>query len=116
MATIDTGVRQELLEASDETIEDAVQFADPLVLRGLLYQLTGDEALAEGIEMAPLAAGLRSRNALANPSDAALIRAKAVEFLKEYRDAGAGEISPGPEERLRRSLSLTAGADIPLAE
>jgi 4-hydroxyacetophenone monooxygenase len=111
-----TAARTELLEASDETIEDAVQFADPLVLRGLLYQLTGDETLAEGIEMAPVAAGLRSRNALAKQSDAILIRAKAVEFLKRYRSAGAREISPGPEERLGRSLSLTAGTDVPLSE
>jgi len=39
-------VRQELLDATDETIEDAVRFADPMILRGLLYQLTGDEMVA----------------------------------------------------------------------
>jgi 4-hydroxyacetophenone monooxygenase len=38
--------RPELLEATDEMIEDAVRYADPMVLRGLLYQLTGDEAVA----------------------------------------------------------------------
>ena len=39
MATaIDVPMRPELLEASDETIEDAIQYADPMVLRGLLYQ------------------------------------------------------------------------------
>jgi len=32
--------RPELLEASDETIDDAVAYADPMALRGLLYQLT----------------------------------------------------------------------------
>ena len=36
------GVREELLEASDATIEEAVEVADPMVLRGLIYQLTGD--------------------------------------------------------------------------
>jgi len=36
----------ELLEASDATIDDAVQHADPTVLRGLLHQLTGDEEVA----------------------------------------------------------------------
>jgi 4-hydroxyacetophenone monooxygenase len=111
-----TATRTELLEASDETIEDAVQFADPIVLRGLLYQLTGDEALVDGIAMAPVASGLRSRNTMAKESDAALIRAKAADFLKGYRDAGAGEIPPGPESRLQRSLSLTAGAEVPLPE
>ena len=29
-------VRLELLDATDETIDDAVRFADPMVLRGLL--------------------------------------------------------------------------------
>ena len=40
------GTRTELLEASDATIEDAVQYANPMALRGLLYQLTGDERVA----------------------------------------------------------------------
>src|ERR1700678_2878118 len=39
--------RPELLEATDETIVDAMEHADPMVLRGLLYQLTGDEELIE---------------------------------------------------------------------
>ena len=39
-------VRSELLTATDETIDDAVRHADPMVLRGLLYQLTGDESIA----------------------------------------------------------------------
>jgi uncharacterized protein (TIGR00369 family) len=38
--------RSELLTATDETIDDAVRHADPMVLRGLLYQLTGDESIA----------------------------------------------------------------------
>jgi len=38
--------KSELLTATDETIDDAVKYADPMVLRGLLYQLTGDEGIA----------------------------------------------------------------------
>ena len=38
--------QSELLTATDETIDDAVRYADPMVLRGLLYQLTGDESIA----------------------------------------------------------------------
>ena len=30
----------------DQTITGALRFADPMALRGLLYQLTGDETLA----------------------------------------------------------------------
>jgi hypothetical protein len=35
-----------LLDATDETIGEAARYADPMVLRGLLYQLTGDDAVA----------------------------------------------------------------------
>ena len=34
--------RPELRAADDAVIEDAIAHADPMVLRGLLYQLTGD--------------------------------------------------------------------------
>ena len=65
-----TSVRSELLDASDETIADAVSYADPMVLRGLLYQLTGDEELIEvrlvsgaGQRVAPEGAGAGGRGA-----------------------------------------------------
>ena len=38
--------RPELRAASDAVIEDAIAHADPMVLRGLLYQLTGDPEVA----------------------------------------------------------------------
>ena len=47
MARLESHVREELLAASDEVIEDAVLHADPFVLRGLLFQLTGDEEVAQ---------------------------------------------------------------------
>ena len=36
-------VKNKLLDATDAEIETAVEQADPILLRGLLYQLTGDE-------------------------------------------------------------------------
>ena len=111
-----TAKRPELLEATDETIADAVQYADPMVLRGLLYQLTGDEELAR-VRLGP-EGGARggSVQAVADPSDVVMIRAKAAAFLRQYRDTGAGDIPPGPPERLRASLSLAVGAEVPAAE
>ena len=50
---------------------------------------------------------------MANDADAELIRAKGAAFLKQHRDSGAGEIDIGPASRLRQSLSLTAGHEIP---
>ena len=108
--------QDELLGASDETIEDAVQYADPLVLRGLVYQLTGDERLATGVTVDTVVSGFRSKQVVGDPDDVALIRRKAADFLKSCRDAGAHEVSFGPAERLRRSLGLTAGTDVPRGE
>src|ERR1700755_2248153 len=107
--------RTELLLAKDETIEDAGKFADPMALRGLLYQLTGDESLvAMKVEARPY--GNSEMEMLVNGSDIDLIRSKAAEFLKNYRDHGAVDVEIGPPERLRRSISLTTGLDIPESE
>jgi 4-hydroxyacetophenone monooxygenase len=107
--------RVELLEATDETIEDAVQYADPMVLRGLLYQLTGDESVA-ATELEVISNGYGEITNVSNPSHVALLRAKAAAFLKAYRDRGAGPLPYGPVERLPRSLGLTAGTDMPETE
>jgi 4-hydroxyacetophenone monooxygenase len=106
--------RTELLSASDETIEDALKYASPMVLRGLLYQLTGDERV---IDMKPgTGAKFVVGSELADPADEVLIRQIAADFLKQYRDSGAGEIDLGPQERMRTALSLTAGQEIPEAD
>src|SRR5580698_8860678 len=88
--TIVDNSRSELLEATDAQIEDAVQYADPVVLRGLLYQLTGDDEIAK-TEMTRGARGL----IVASEDDVALLRGKAADFLKAYRDSGAGPIDIG---------------------
>jgi 4-hydroxyacetophenone monooxygenase len=120
--------RSELLMATDETIDDAVKYADPMVLRGLLYQLTGDESIAatqattadardaEVDSASKDFALVQSKTDLSNPSDLAMIRSKAAAFLKSYRGQGAPKIPCGSPERLPRSLSLVAGTDIPASE
>ncbi len=112
MTAHQTRIRRELLDANDETIEDAVAFADPMVLRGLLYQLTGDAEIAAS-QIAPAAgAGFFGGGGALSEADAALLRGKAADFLKAYRDAGGGEIGSGPEERLAISVALTVGRDL----
>jgi 4-hydroxyacetophenone monooxygenase len=86
-----------------------------MALRGLLYQLTGDESLA-AMEVEARTFGNAEMEILASESDVAAVRAKAAAFLRKYRDAGAGDIALGPPERLRRSISLTCGVDIPESE
>lgn len=104
-------MRPELLEASDQEIEDAVLHAEPMVLRGVLYQLTGDESIA-AIQAVPSSVGFHRAPAVA-PADVARLQSKAAEFLKTYRDQGADDMPIGPKARLQRSLSLTVGEDIP---
>jgi len=107
----ESGVREELLAASDATIEEAVSVADPMVLRGLIYQLTGDPEIAEttfkdeGGFLFVEGSGLSEK-------DEALIRRKAVDFLQTYRDSGAGEFDVGPSDRLTASIALTVGQEI----
>ncbi len=101
----------ELFSASDAVIDDAVQYAQPMVLRGLLYLLNNDE---EVIGMKPgSAAKFGTGSDMADEADADRLKAKAAAFLKQYRDSGARDLDLGSEAHLHRSLSLTANYDIP---
>src|ERR1700743_1725251 len=95
--TMDRPVRPELLKATDEEIEDAVKYADPMVLRGLIYQLTGDPELLN-LETKSFLAGFYEGRIPATSDGVAFLQKKAADFLKSYRDSGAGEISIGPKE------------------
>ncbi|MDO8211047.1 NAD(P)/FAD-dependent oxidoreductase [Conexibacter sp. CPCC 206217] len=105
----------ELLAASDEQIERAVAHAEPMVLRGLLYQLTGDEQIAATRVMTD-PSGLQTAMMVADEADVAMLRRKAVAFLRARRDAGAGPLEIGSRERLRQSIPLTLGGEIDDAE
>ena len=104
--------RPELLAASDEIIDDAIRYADPLALRGVLYQLTGDEELLDIGLTTVVVGGFREMRMVADKGDVARIRAKAAAFLKSYRDAGAGPLPIGPAERRQLSMSLAVGFDV----
>ncbi|MCL2582199.1 MAG: NAD(P)/FAD-dependent oxidoreductase [Streptosporangiales bacterium] len=108
-----------LAGATDDQLRDAAAHADPMALRGLLYQLTGDEEAA-----ATRVTGQSGIDASrpASEEDIALLRAKAFAFLKNLRDSGGtpGAGGIGPLDRLPRSLALAAGVpevpaeDLPL--
>ncbi|MCW2494467.1 NAD(P)/FAD-dependent oxidoreductase [Jatrophihabitans sp.] len=104
-----------LLDTSDATIEDAVKYADPIVLRALLYQLTGDEAVA-ATKTESITFGFLEAQEVIDEAEIALLHEKAIEFLKAHRDAGEPAIGIGPRDRLSRSVSLCAGVDLPDSE
>jgi 4-hydroxyacetophenone monooxygenase len=104
----------DLLQSTDAEIEQYVESGDPMTLRGLLYQLTGDPAMAattlgEGPGM------ITPVRTLVDPHDIELVRSAAVAYLRAHRDAGAPTVGPGPAARLPESLGLAAGGDIPAA-
>ncbi|MCX7381141.1 MAG: NAD(P)/FAD-dependent oxidoreductase [Alphaproteobacteria bacterium] len=104
----DVASRPELLAADDAAIDDAMAHADPMVLRGLIYQLTGDpEVAATGVKT--VQAGYADLVSPATEADVALLRRKGADFLKAYRDSGAGTLPIGPRERLATSLGLMMG-------
>ncbi|AIT82188.1 flavin-containing monooxygenase [Novosphingobium pentaromativorans] len=103
----ETPVRPELIEATDAQIEDAVQYAELMALRGLLYLLTGDEAFAR-TKLEQVRHGAFKMPTVVDEADVALLRNGAAEFLKSYRDSGAGEVIP-VLDRLADSVRLTAG-------
>ena len=104
-------VRNELLRATDAEIDEAVRYSDPMSLRGLVYQLTGDESLAQ-VHTHKSRVFFADAYTPATDADGAFTQAKAAAFLKAYRDSGAGPIGWGPPERLAKSLALTAGEPI----
>ncbi|MCB2048245.1 MAG: NAD(P)-binding domain-containing protein [Novosphingobium sp.] len=112
MSKIEGAPRPELLKASDAEIEEAVKFADAMALRGLLYQLTADEELKD-LELKTVLGGYLERLVMAKDEDVAMVRRKGADFLKAYRDAGAGALDIGPRERLPISLGLMRGEIIP---
>lgn len=105
-----TGNNAELLGASDAQIEDAVKFADLMVLRGLLYQLTGDEEVTR-TRTETIHGGLSEVTRVV-PDDAGMLQRKAADFLKRLRDAGAGPVEIGHEDRLARSMGLSIGDEL----
>ncbi len=112
MATaLEVPVRHELLDASDAQIDDAVKYADPMVLRALVYQLTGDPEL-KSLEVKRFLMGFYEGRIPATDEGTELLRRKAADFLKSYRDSGAGPIDIGPRERLHESINLMFGAQI----
>jgi 4-hydroxyacetophenone monooxygenase len=105
---------QELLAASDQTIEDAVAHADPMLLRGLLYQLAGDDALVD-LSTESISLGNFFATRIAGDDTVAAIREKAFRFLKGLRDGGS-PVALGDEDRLYRALGLSVGVDLPQSE
>ena len=95
-------IASELRDASDEQIERAVAHAEPMVLRGLLFQLTGDEeAAATRVAVDP--AGFQTFMMVADEGDVAMLRRKVAPSCWRCAIPAPGRWRSSPEARLRRS-------------
>jgi 4-hydroxyacetophenone monooxygenase len=101
--------RMELSATTDAQIDEALMGADPMTLRGLLYQLTGDERLAD-IAVVDAQVMFGQAAVPASEADADAIRAKAAAYLRDLRDAGTPHVDFGPPERLPRAIELAVGS------
>ena len=111
-----TAALQKLADAGDETIRGALNFANPMILRGLVYHATGDETVAVMETKGTVGAFGTTSFALVNPADIETIKRKGFELITAYRD---GKLSPPKDvspERLRRAMSLAAGQEVPADE
>jgi 4-hydroxyacetophenone monooxygenase len=98
-------------EAVTATAAQALNFADPLALRGLLYQLTGDEEL-KTIQLGVLPGMFVGEMAgLTDPAEIGRLHEKVLAMLAQHR-AGTLKSPPQTREHLREAISLAVGEEI----
>src|SRR5580765_6815545 len=105
---------KDLVDTTDAEIEQHLLAADPMTLRAVTYQLTGDPAiLATTPGEAPGMFG--PVKALTDPDDVQLVRSLAASYLRDHRNSGAPLRDHGSPDRLPASLELAVGDAIPEA-
>ena len=97
--------RPELRKADDTVIEDAIAHAEPMVLRGLVYQLTGDPAVAT-TRVKTVLAGYFDVAAPATEADVALSPGRR---RRCFESALCGCMNRGGDSRWRRRNLATSG-------
>ncbi len=71
----------DLLRSTDAEIDEHVQSADPMALRGVLFQLTGDPAIA-ATKLGEVPGRFTPLQGLIDPADIELIRVAAASYLR----------------------------------
>lgn len=105
----------ELLAASDEVIREKLKYADPMILRTVLYYTTRDESMRTEV-----AIGKQQRGAwtfaVTDEAGAAFIRAKAADLLIRFRDGQLPIAKDNSEALLKSSMELLTAIDVSAAE
>lgn len=104
-------VSAELSGASDETLRDVLEYADPMVLRALIYQATGDEAVRD-IDVARVPGIFMDAPWVLDPASLTVLKEKALALLQRYRDGTVAP--PGGDDRARMLAAMSLAADEPV--
>ncbi|MDQ1423837.1 MAG: 4-hydroxyacetophenone monooxygenase, partial [Acidimicrobiaceae bacterium] len=103
---------KDLGDTTDAEIDQHLLAGDPMTLRAVVYQLTGDRAiLATSPGEVPGMFG--PVKALTDPNDVHLVRSAAAAYLRAHRDREAPLGDHGSPDRLATSLELAVGDEIP---
>ena len=108
-------ISQELRIATDETIRAALDQADPMVLRALIFHATGDHSVAT-IETTRVPGIFADVPWVVDPDSLDLLKSRAFDLLRGYRD---GTISPPAgksSERILAAMSLAVDVAVPTDE
>src|ERR1019366_6503694 len=89
---VDPAQETEGAEWTDAEIDAGVAAADPMVLRGLLYYLTGDEDVAATTAGKTGAGAALSGFVVLDPDEVKLLRERATGFLKRHRELGVSAV------------------------
>lgn len=108
-------VTDELRAVSDDRLREVLAFANPMVLMALVYHATQEPAF-RSVRTITVPAGLSQANVVASAEDEELVRAKAFDLLRDYRDGR--RTPPANEDRaiLMEAMALGAGEQVPAIE
>src|SRR5882762_6276363 len=94
----------------DETIKSALAQADPVLLRAIIFQLTGDTSLNAIKLDKQMFLGGYGIMGIMNPEDTARTKASAFNMLRIWRDERRLPPPAPPLSKLREIMELISGA------
>lgn len=108
-------VTDALKRADNETISEVLQFADPMVLMGLLHHAGAGSGLAK-IKTENVRAGLSEATIVPDTTDVEMVRQQAFDLLTSYRDGRRKPPTSVEPAVLMEAMSLAAGEPVPAEE
>ncbi|HVT25436.1 MAG TPA: NAD(P)/FAD-dependent oxidoreductase [Rhizomicrobium sp.] len=100
-----------LANASDSELQAALAFADPLVLAALIYHATADTEVAQ-IKVGKIDGAIGEIPGLTEEQAMGVLRKKALDLLKSYRDGKSEPPDIHSRDRLAKAMSIAVGQPV----